>query len=260
MAFSITRRPCAAGCHSLEFVQEIEASPEAELRRQTSREGYASCVNLVYRHFLGRDADPDGLRHYTAAMRDGMPFFRFAQEIEASPEAGYAEQTSRKGTLPASIWSTGIFWDAMPTPMAFGIIRLPCEPGMSFFRVRAGDRGAPEAEQRRLGAGDWTIFRMANLFWRLPNCCLRGVEQLLAEIEYWRKFLREDRTKRSELISNLINDRVAKQRLDVEPPLESSSVLDHGDRSLPDVADWQERAKELNLAKPEPQLAKPVKT
>ena len=82
-------------------------------------------VKLVYRHFWGRDADPEAIRYFTTAMREGMSFFRLAQELEASPEAEHRRQDIEKGYPVAVDSFTGIFWDAMPTPKAFGILRLP---------------------------------------------------------------------------------------------------------------------------------------
>ena len=105
---------------------------------------------------------------------------------------------------------------------------------MSFFRLPTEIGESPEAEQRRLKEefGDLSdgefILAIAELLFEG-----RGVTP--PEVEYFRKFLREDRATRSELISNLINDRIGEQQLRSRALHQSASVLDHGDRSLPDV-------------------------
>ena len=189
------------GMRFSQVVQEIEASPEAELRRQNLEKDYASSVKLIYQHFLGRDADPDGLRYFTTAMRAGMPFSRVAQEIETSPEA---EQRRLKGDL--------------------------------------GD----------LSDGEF-ILAVGELLFEWGGAAP-------ADIEHWRKFLRENRARRSALISTLIIDRLAKQRQEVEPPFNPHRCWIMGTDRYLTLADWQERAEELKLAKPEAQPAKPVRT
>ena len=47
----------------------------------------ADRVNFVYRQSLGRPADPEGLSAQIAALRNGMPFSRLIESLEASPEA-----------------------------------------------------------------------------------------------------------------------------------------------------------------------------
>src|SRR5260221_1490044 len=55
------------------------------------------CVKLVYRHVLGRDADPDGLRHSMASIRAGMTFACFVQQIETSSEAAQRKSDRSDG-------------------------------------------------------------------------------------------------------------------------------------------------------------------
>ncbi len=246
-------------------VQEIEASTEAGRRRQSLEKGYASCVNLVYRDFLGRDADPDGLRHFTAALRAGMPFFDFMKEVEASPEAGLRRQNLEKQNLEKGyascvnlVYQHFLGRDADPDGLRLFTAAL--RAGMPIFDLVQEIEAAPEAKQRRQRAAELDNFSDGEFILAIAELLFEGGGAKPAEIEYWRKFLREDKTKRSELTSNLINDRVAKQRPEVEPPFNPHRCWIMGTDRYLTLADWQERAKELKLAKLEAQLAKPVKT
>ena len=55
-------------------------SPPAERER-------ALCVELMYRYYLGRGADADGLRVHIGSLRNGMTLSALARVIENSPEA-----------------------------------------------------------------------------------------------------------------------------------------------------------------------------
>src|SRR5258708_35162661 len=62
-------------------------SAHRKLKALSTEGDLEACVNLVYRHVLGRDADPDGLGHWMASIRAGMTFACFVQQIETSSEA-----------------------------------------------------------------------------------------------------------------------------------------------------------------------------
>lgn len=56
-------------------------------RRELSDNELAYHVNLMYQHFLGRNAEPDGLWHWTSKIRNGMRLSQVAKSIELSAEA-----------------------------------------------------------------------------------------------------------------------------------------------------------------------------
>ena len=58
---------------------------EEEEPRQPS--DYYSDVDRIYRDVLGREADVEGLLHWSEELADGMPLSRVRQEIANSPEA-----------------------------------------------------------------------------------------------------------------------------------------------------------------------------
>jgi glycosyltransferase involved in cell wall biosynthesis len=84
------------------LVQEIKASPEAsaaEQRRQDSQKDFTVFIDVVYRLFLGRPPDSDGLRAWIGALQNGTSFSHFVEVVEASPEA--AQHRHRSGDLDA---------------------------------------------------------------------------------------------------------------------------------------------------------------
>jgi glycosyltransferase involved in cell wall biosynthesis len=245
--------------HGMPFsrvVQAIEASPEAARHRQDIEKGYASAVNLVSRHFLGRDADPESIQHFTTAMRDGMSFFQLAQEIEASPEAEHRRQDIERDYASAVKLAYRHFLGRDADPEGIQHFTTAMRDGMSFFRLAQEIEASPEAEQRRLNGvlGDLSD---GEFILAIAELLFEGRGATPPEIERWRKFLGENRAMRSELIGTLINDRVAKQRLEVEPWNPHRCWIMGTDRYLT-LADWQERAKELKLSRREAQPAKPV--
>ena len=69
------------------LVQEIEASPEAEQRRQCLQGNLVDFINTVYREFLGHPPEPAGLQDHLAAFRRGMSYAQLVDEVQANPEA-----------------------------------------------------------------------------------------------------------------------------------------------------------------------------
>src|SRR5258707_421604 len=132
-------------------------SAHRKLKALSAEGDLEDCVNLVYRHVLGRDADPDGLRHSMASIRAGMTFACFVQQIETSSEAAQ----------------------------------------------RKSDRSDGEFI---LGIGE-LLFQHGSA---RP-----------AEIEHWRKFLREDITRRRDLIHRLVPIALAEQHRFGYAPLQS---------------------------------------
>jgi glycosyltransferase involved in cell wall biosynthesis len=76
------------------LVREIEASAAAEQRRQDSQRDLTVFIDAVYRLFLGRPPEPDGLRGWTSALQNGTSFSHFAELVEASPEAAQRRHRS----------------------------------------------------------------------------------------------------------------------------------------------------------------------
>jgi hypothetical protein len=76
------------------LMSDIESSPEAERRRQDREWEFAFCVESMYRHYLGRSAEPEGLRGYVSSLRDGMPLSTLARVFENSREATERHQRS----------------------------------------------------------------------------------------------------------------------------------------------------------------------
>jgi glycosyltransferase involved in cell wall biosynthesis len=176
--------------------RKLEAGPYS---RETER---AFCVNLVYQHYLGRDAEPEGLRHWTAALQNGMPLSHIAKRIGSSAEA----------------------------------------------------------EQRRRGARTLDNLSDGEFIVSIAELLSEGGGATPRDVEQYRKFLKEDRTKRTELILDLIGRRVAKQRTEGDELWNPHSCWIMGTGRHLTLSDWQERAKELKLDKPERRPAKPVKT
>lgn len=81
------------------LVREIEASAAAEQRRQDSQRDLTVFIDAVYRLFLGRPPDSDGLRNWIGALQNGNSFSHFVEVVETSPEA--AQRRHRSGDLDA---------------------------------------------------------------------------------------------------------------------------------------------------------------
>jgi glycosyltransferase involved in cell wall biosynthesis len=70
--------------------QDFDTLSDEELERER-----ALCVELMYRYYLGRGADADGLRGHIGSLCNGMTLLALARAIENSPEAMDRRQRRR---------------------------------------------------------------------------------------------------------------------------------------------------------------------
>jgi glycosyltransferase involved in cell wall biosynthesis len=89
------------------YIGSVLRWPSAALasRRELSEKEGAYCVDLMYQHFLGRNADADGLRYWTSKIRHGMRLSQVASSILSSAEA----ERRRRGVKGIDDLSDGEF-------------------------------------------------------------------------------------------------------------------------------------------------------
>lgn len=75
------------------IIEDIQSSQEAKTRQTLLDSDTAFKVNLLYRHYLGRDADEHGLRIHVDALKAGTLFSTLARGFESSEEATRARQS-----------------------------------------------------------------------------------------------------------------------------------------------------------------------
>lgn len=217
-------------------------------------------VNLLYQHYLGQDIDASGVPQLSSALRQEIPFSRFVEALESGVETDWRRQGSEK---EYAICINFIYQHCLGR--AVDLEGLQCytrtlRDGKPLSQVVKLIEESPEVQRRRLGARNLDALSDGEFILALAEPLFEGRGATPAEIEYWRKFLREDRPKRSELISKLINDRVAKHRQAAEPPWDPHRCWIMGTDRYLTLSDWRERAKELKRAESGASLAKPVKT
>ncbi len=224
-----------------------------------SRSELADRINFVYRHYLGRDADAQGLDHFTRAMRHGVPFFRIVEQIGGGPEAQRRRQDLEKeyACYVNFIYQHYLGRDADPKGLAHYTRAMAT--GTPFSEVAESIEKSPEAKQRQLRVGELDALSDGEFILAIGELLFAGRGATPAEIEHWRRFLREDRSKRNELIKSLVNAR-AVDLLQVEPAWDPHKCRIMGTDQYLTLSDWQERAKELKLATPARQPAKPIQT
>jgi glycosyltransferase involved in cell wall biosynthesis len=66
-------------------IDDVLGRLRASTRKQPDSE-FLFWIDFVYAHCLGRAPDPVGAKGWLGALRQGMPFSRFVQEVEASEE------------------------------------------------------------------------------------------------------------------------------------------------------------------------------
>ncbi len=209
-------------------------------------------VNLVYRHYLGQNVDSGGAPRFSSALRK--------ETIESGVKIGRRLENLEKEYAICINFVYQHCLGRAADPEGLQHYTRAMREGMPLSQVIKSIEESPEAEQRRLSGGGLDALSDGEFILAIGELLFEGRGTTPAEIEHWRKILNEDRAKRSQFIRNLINDRVAKQRLEVEPPWNPHRCWVMGTDRYLTLSDWQERAKELEFVKPEVQLPKPVKS
>jgi glycosyltransferase involved in cell wall biosynthesis len=159
----------------LHLMSDVESGPKAERRRQDREWEFAFCVESMYRHYLGRSADPEGLRVHVSSLRNGMPLSSLARVFENSPEA--VERRQRYPHFDAV--SDGEFVVALAEMLFQGRGALP-EEVEHWKNVLADDRARRIDLLRRAAetflANKWRSERLLN---DPTDCWIMGTDRWL---------------------------------------------------------------------------------
>jgi hypothetical protein len=131
------------------LISEVENSPEAGRHRQLLEDERAYCVHAVYREYLGRTPDPNGLAHYVEALRNGAPFSHLIREVENSLEAEQRRQLleAQRAYCVHSIYQQRLGRVADPEGLQHYVSAL--RNGMSIRYLIEEIDNSPEAERYR---------------------------------------------------------------------------------------------------------------
>ncbi len=218
----------------------------------------ASYVNVVYQQCLGRSADAEGLQHYIAALRNGTPFSALVQEVMARPEAQQRREDSEKEFANCVNFVYRHCLGRAPEPHGLQHWTAVLRNGTPLSQVIEAIEVSPEAQQRRLGSGNLDELSDGEFILNIAELLFEGRGAAPADIERWRKYLNENRRKRSELIKDLINAHIARQCRDATLQWNPYHCWIMGTERYVTPQIWQDKATQLDLTPPRTQPAKPV--
>jgi hypothetical protein len=222
--------------------------PEAERRRQDMEREFAWCVELLYRHYLGRSADANGMRDLTAALRNGSQLSALARAIENSPEAECRRQDMEREFA----WCVELlYWRYLGRSAdANGMRDLTAalRNGSQLSALARAIENSPEASERRQHRSNLDALSDGEFVVAMSEFLFQGRGALPEEVEYWKKVLADDRDKRIELLRGAAEAfLVDKRKVDRRENNPNHCWIMGTDRHLT-PSGWENKARELSLS------------
>lgn len=236
-----------------DVLDDIAASPEAEQRRRTIEHDAALSVDLGFWRYYGRAADAEGLQYFTALLKRGVSLALVLEGLKATPEA---EQRRQNVERDFALCVDLIYWychgraaDAEGLQHVMAALR----DAVPLHRVLEEIEADVKAEQRRQGLHSYFDELSDEQF-------ILNIGELLFEsggatpdlIVHYSQLLGGDtarqidsRARRVELVRNLINAHIDRQRQRTTVPWDSHQCWLMGTKYFITPAVWRYKAAQL---------------
>jgi glycosyltransferase involved in cell wall biosynthesis len=231
------------GAHLSEVAEIIKSSDEAHHRTRKLNDDYEQYVRLLYGHYLGREPESSGLRGHTNALLEGMSLSEAAQIIKSSVEANKRQQDLKKEHESCVKMLYSFYLGREPEDWALQEHSDALCRGAPLSRLAHTLENSVEAQQRRrsfqsdkLSDGEFVV-TMAELLFHNRGALPREVEQ-------WRAYLQEDRTKRIELLRGAVDALLSEKNRNGKVVWDSSRCQIMGTDRFLTESEWLRRARE----------------
>ncbi len=189
------------------------------------------------------------MRHYIASVLRRLSAARASRRELSETERAYHVNLMYQRFLGRNADADGLsYWTSK------------IRNGMRLSQVAKSIESSSEAKQHRRSVRGIDDLSDGEFILSIAELLFEGGAATPGQIEHYRQFLNEDRTRRPELTLELVNRRIAAQRQERHGLWDPHRCQIMGTDRYLTLSDWQARAAELGCVKPTSRSVKPVRS